>query len=181
MKKRKLKVLYILLTVTLAFLIALTGMFVPKLLLNAKAKKLATATGRMDNGDVSPYTYTMDTKTRIARVEKLVEQIFISGADMYINVRDPLDTELSCEQAQRTIKKFLIAYADSTVERNDTDAPVFGSGNDGNLQYQDRLTESGDAQLERDCTYIQMEPPDFMVLPENQQLSVWVDSGYIYL
>ena len=78
----------------------------------------------------------MDTKTRIARVEKLVEQIFISGADMYINVRDPLDTELSCEQAQRTIKKFLIAYADmleeygllSTVERNDTDAPVFGSG-----------------------------------------------------
>lgn len=188
MKKRKLKVLYILLTVTLAFLIALTGMFVPKLLLNTKAKKLATATGRMDNGDVSPYTYTMDTKTRIARVEKLVEQIFISGADMYINVRDPLDTELSCEPAQRTIKKFLIAYADmleeygllSTVERNDTDAPVFGSGNDGNLQYQDRLTESGDAQLERDCTYIQMEPPDFMVLPENQQLSVWVDSGYIY-
>ena len=66
------------------------------------------------------------------------------------------------------------------MERNDTDAPVFGSGNDGNLQYQDRLTESGDAQLERDCTYIQMEPPDFMVLPENQQLSVWVDSGYIY-
>ncbi|MFR5149566.1 MAG: hypothetical protein ACLTER_08535 [Ruminococcus sp.] len=62
MKKRKLKVLYILLTVTLAFLIALTGMFVPKLLLNAKAKKLATATGRMDNGDVSPYTYTMDTE-----------------------------------------------------------------------------------------------------------------------
>ena len=130
----------------------------------------------------------MDTKTRIARVEKLVEQIFISGADMYINVRDPLDTELSCEQAQRTIKKFLIAYADmleeygllSTVERNDTDAPVFGSGNDGNLQYQDRLTESGDAQLERDCTYIQMEPPDFMVSPEDQQLSVWVDSGYIY-
>ena len=130
----------------------------------------------------------MDTKTRIARVEKLVEQIFISGVDMYINVRDPLDTELSCEQAQRTIKKFLIAYADmleeygllSTVERNDTDAPVFGSGNDGNLQYQDRLTESGDAQLERDCTYIQMEPPDFMVSPENQQLSVWVDSGYIY-
>ncbi len=56
MKKRKLKVLYILLTVTLAFLIALTGMFVPKLLLNTKAKKLATATGRMDNGDVSPYT-----------------------------------------------------------------------------------------------------------------------------
>ena len=104
MKKRKLKVLYILLTVTLAFLIALTGMFVPKLLLNTKAKKLATATGRMDNGDVSPYTYTMDTKTRIARVEKLVEQIFISGADMYINVRDPLDTELSCEQAQRTIR-----------------------------------------------------------------------------
>lgn len=142
----------------------------------------------MDNGDVSPYTYTMDTKTRIARVEKLVEQIFISGADMYINVRDPLDTELSCEQAQRTIKKFLIAYADmleeygllSTVERNDTDAPVFGSGNDGNLQYQDRLTESGDAQLERDCTYIQMEPPDFMVSPEDQKLSVWVDSGYIY-
>ena len=75
MKKSKLKVLYILLTVTLAFLIALTGMFVPKLLLNTKAKKLATATGRMDNGDVSPYTYTMDTKTRIARVEKLVEQI----------------------------------------------------------------------------------------------------------
>ena len=188
MKKRKLKVLYILLTVTLAFLIALTGMFVPKLLLNTKAKKLATATGRMDNGDVSPYTYTMDTKTRIARVEKLVEQIFISGVDMYINVRDPLDTELSCEQAQRTIKKFLIAYADmleeygllSTVERNDTDAPVFGSGNDGNLQDQDRLTESGDAQLERDCTYIQMEPPDFMVSPEDQQLSVWVDSGYIY-
>lgn len=33
MKKRKLKVLYIFLTVTLAFLIALTGMFVPKLLL----------------------------------------------------------------------------------------------------------------------------------------------------
>lgn len=47
MKKSKLKVLYILLTVTLAFLIALTGMFVPKLLLNTKAKKLATATGRM--------------------------------------------------------------------------------------------------------------------------------------
>ena len=45
MKKRKLKVLYILLTVTLAFLIALTGMFVPKLLLNTKVKKLATATG----------------------------------------------------------------------------------------------------------------------------------------
>lgn len=39
MKKRKLKVLYILLTVTLAFLIALTGMFVPKLLLNTKGKE----------------------------------------------------------------------------------------------------------------------------------------------
>lgn len=188
MKKRKLKVLYILLTVTLALLIALTGMFVPKVLLNTKAKKLATATGRMDNGDVSPYTYTMDTKTRITRVEKLVEQIFVRGADIYINVRDPLDTELSCEQAQKTIKKFLIAYADmleeygllSTVGRNDTDAPVVGAGNDGNLQYQDWLTESEDTQTERDCAYIQMETPDFMVSPDDQQLAVWVDSGYIY-
>ena len=71
MKKRLIKVLYAWLTLIMALLIALTGTFVPEFMLDVKADRLATQTGKVENGDVSPYTYTMDTKTRIARVEKL--------------------------------------------------------------------------------------------------------------
>lgn len=48
MKKRKLKVLYILLTVTLAFLIALTGMFVPQASSEYKGKE--TGNCHRENG-----------------------------------------------------------------------------------------------------------------------------------
>lgn len=180
MKKRKIKVLYVLLTVTAALLIALTGNFVPQILLDAKAAKLATGTGIVDNGDVSPYTYTMGTQTRITKMEKMVEQMSVLGGDLYMNVRDPLDTELSREQAKKRIQKFLTAYTDileekgllDTVEGNMTDAPGVQVATD----------QAGDLAVreQQENGYVYIEEPDFMVSPEDKQLSGWLGSGYIY-
>ena len=77
MKRRRIKLLYALLTLTMALLIALTGTFVPQLMLDAKADRLATGTGAVENGDVSPYTYTMDTETRLPKLAALVEQMSV--------------------------------------------------------------------------------------------------------
>ncbi len=178
MKKRKIKVLYVLLTVTAALLIALTGTFVPELLLDAKAAKLATGTGEVDNGDVSPYTYTMDTQTRITKMEKMVEQMSVLGGDLYMNVREPLDTELSREQAKKRIQKFLTAYTDileekgllDTVESNMTDAPGVQVATD----------QGAGRDVQEENGYIYIEEPDFLVSPEDKQLSGWLGSGYIY-
>ena len=52
MKKRLIKVLYAWLTLIMALLIALTGTFVPQFMLDAKADRLATQTGKVENGDV---------------------------------------------------------------------------------------------------------------------------------
>lgn len=98
MKKRLIKVLYAWLTLIMALLIALTGTFVPQFMLDAKADRLATQTGEVENGDVSPYTYTMDTETRLSKLAPFAEQMRMFGKERYLGIRDPLDTELSATQ-----------------------------------------------------------------------------------
>ena len=50
MKKRRIKVLYAWLTLIMALLIALTGTFVPEFMLDVKADRLATQTGKVEMG-----------------------------------------------------------------------------------------------------------------------------------
>ena len=52
MKKRRIKVLYAWLTLIMALLIALTGTFVPEFMLDVKADRLATQTGKVENGEI---------------------------------------------------------------------------------------------------------------------------------
>ena len=68
MKKRKLKVLYILLTVTLAFFDCTDGNVRPQASSEYKGKETGNCQQENDNGDVSHILYD-GYKTRIARVE----------------------------------------------------------------------------------------------------------------
>ena len=173
MKRRRIKLLYALLTLTMALLIALTGTFVPQLMLDAKADRLATGTGAVENGDVSPYTYTMDTETRLPKLAALVEQMSVFGEERYSGVRDPLDTELSAVQVQAKVTEFIEAYASrlegmgialSEAEYISSsmaaDAPATATAGTG-------WTADADTIPEID------EDMEFLVSPDDQQLSLW--------
>ena len=173
MKRRRIKLLYALLTLTMALLIALTGTFVPQLMLDAKADRLATGTGAVENGDVSPYTYTMDTETRLPKLAALVEQMSVFGEERYSGVRDPLDTELSAVQVQAKVTEFIEAYAsrleDMGIALSEAeyissnmaaDAPATGTAGTG-------WTADAGTVPEID------EDMEFLVSPDDQQLSLW--------
>lgn len=173
MKRRRIKLLYALLTLTMALLIALTGTFVPQLMLDAKADRLATGTGAVENGDVSPYTYTMDTETRLPKLAALVEQMSVFGEERYSGVRDPLDTELSAAQVQAKVTEFIEAYASrlegmgialSEAEYISSsmaaDAPATATAGTG-------WTADAGTVPEID------EDMEFLVSPDDQQLSLW--------
>lgn len=173
MKRRRIKLLYALLTLTMALLIALTGTFVPQLMLDAKADRLATGTGAVENGDVSPYTYTMDTETRLPKLAALVEQMSVFGEERCSGVRDPLDTELSAGQVQAKVTKFIEAYAsrleDMGIALSEAeyisssmaaDAPATGTAGTG---------WTADAGIVPEID----EDMEFLVSPDDQQLSLW--------
>lgn len=173
MKKRLIKVLYAWLTLIMALLIALTGTFVPQFMLDAKADRLATQTGKVENGDVSPYTYTMDTETRLSKLAPFAEQMRMFGKERYLGIRDPLDTELSATQVQAKVIKFIEVYASRLeamgIDLSEaeyispnmaTDAPSAGTADMG---------WTADA----DTVPVIDEDMEFLVSPDDQQLSVW--------
>lgn len=177
MKKRRIKFLYALLTLTMALLIALTGTFVPQLLLDAKADRLAAATGAVENGDVSPYTYTMDTETRLPKLAALAEQISVFGEERYADVREPLDTELSAAQVQKKVIEFIEIYAsrmeemgivlsegEYTSSNMATDAPATGNAGIG---------WTADAGEDLSVVPVIDADMEFLVSPDDQQLSFW--------
>ena len=173
MKKRLIKVLYAWLTLIMALLIALTGTFVPQFMLDAKADRLATQTGEVENGDVSPYTYTMDTETRLSKLAPFAEQMRMFGKERYLGIRDPLDTELSATQVQAKVIKFIEVYASRLeamgIDLSEaeyispnmaTDAPSAGTADMG---------WTADA----DTVPVIDENMEFLVSPDDQKLSLW--------
>ena len=173
MKKRLIKVLYAWLTLIMALLIALTGTFVPEFMLDAKADRLATQTGKVENGDVSPYTYTMDTEKRLPKLVAFAEQMSMFEKERYLGIRDPLDTELSAIQVQAKVIKFIEVYAsrleDMGIDLSEaeyissnmaTDAPSAGTADMG---------WTADA----DTVPVIDEDMEFLVSPDDQQLSLW--------
>ena len=174
MKKRRIKFLYALLTLTVALLIALTGTLVPQLLLETKAGRLAAGTGTVENGDVSPYTYTMDTETRIPKLAALTEQMNVFGEDRYLNIREPLDTEVSAEQAKKKVIKFVEVYASRLEELGITLSMAdmsYANGVAANVQTDDGWpTDSGE---NFDGAPTVDADAEFLVSPDDQQLSLW--------
>lgn len=173
MKRRRIKLLYALLTLTMALLIALTGTFVPQLMLDAKADRLATGTGAVENGDVSPYTYTMDTETRLPKLAALVEQMSVFGEERYSGVRDPLDTELSAVQVQAKVTEFIEAYA-SRLEGMGialSEAEYISS----NMAADAPATATAGTGWTADAGTVPEidEDMEFLVSPDDQQLSLW--------
>lgn len=173
MKKRLIKVLYAWLTLIMALLIALTGTFVPEFMLDAKADRLAMQTGKVENGDVSPYTYTMDTEKRLQKLAAFAEQMSMFEKERYLGIRDPLDTELSATQVQAKVIKFIEVYAsrleDMGIDLSEaeyissnmaTDAPSAGTAVMGWTVDADTVPVI-DADME------------FLVSPDDQQLSLW--------
>lgn len=177
MKKRRIKVLYALLTLTMALLIALTGTFVPQLMLDAKADRLATKTGVVENGDVSPYTYTMDTETRLPKLAALAEQVSVFGEERYIDVRDPLDTELSAAQVQKKVTKFIEVYASRLEEMGIvlSEAEYASSGMATDVPATENAGVGWAADVGEDQNTAPVIDADieFLVSPDDQQLSLW--------
>lgn len=174
MKKRRIKLLYALLTLTIALLIALTGTLVPQLLLEAKAGRLAAGTGAVENDDVSPYTYAMDTQTRISKLAALTEQMNVFGEDRYINIREPLDTELSAEQAKKKVTKFVEVYASRLEELGITLSMAdmsYANGVAADVQTDDGWP--ADSGGNSDGVPTVDADAEFLVSPDDQQLSLW--------
>ena len=173
MKRRRIKLLYALLTLTMALLIALTGTFVPQLMLDAKADHLATETGAVENGDVSPYTYTMDTETRLPKLAALVEQMSLLGEERYSGVRNPLDTELSATQVQAKVTKFIEAYASRLEDMGIalSEAEYISS----NMAADAQATGTAGTGWSADADTVPVidEDMEFLVSPDDQQLSLW--------
>ena len=173
MKRRRIKFLYALLTLTMALLIALTGTFVPQLMLDAKADRLATETGAVENGDVSPYTYTMDTETRLPKLAALVEQMSLFGEERYSGVRNPLDTELSATQVQAKVTKFIEAYASRLEDMGIalSEAEYISS----NMAADAPATGTAGTEWSADADTVPVidEDMEFLVSPDDQQLSLW--------
>lgn len=106
---RKIKRLYGLLVIVLAALIVLAGTWVPEAMLEKKAESLSSGkTAVVDNQEVTPYTYTMSVESRIPKLtEFLLKLRNETGLEAGVDVREPLDTELTQQQAVDRATEFL--------------------------------------------------------------------------
>ena len=106
---RKIKRLYGLLVIVLAALIVLTGIWIPETLLEKKAESLSSGkTAVVDNREVTPYTYTMSVESRIPKLaEFLLKLRNETGLEAGADIREPLDTELTQQQAVDRATDFL--------------------------------------------------------------------------
>ena len=173
MKKRMIKVLYAWLTLIMALLIALIGTFVPRCMLDAKANRLATETGEVENGDVSPYTYTMDTETRLPKLAAFAEQMSMFGKEKYLEIRKTLDTELSAPQVQAKVIKFIEVYA-SRLEDMGVDLSE-AEYTSSDMATDVRIKETADMSwtAAADTVPVIDEDMEFLVSPDDQKLSLW--------
>lgn len=101
--------LYGLLALVLTALIVLAGTWVPEALLEKKAESLSSGkTAVVNTQEVTPYTYTMSMESRILKLtDFLLELKYETGLDAGMNIRDPLDTELTQQQAVDRAADFL--------------------------------------------------------------------------
>ena len=106
---RKIRGLYGLLAMVLTALIVLAGTWVPEALLEKKAESLSSGkTAVVNNQEVTPYTYTMSMESRILKLtDFLLELKYETSLDAGMNVREPLDTELTQQQAVDRAADFL--------------------------------------------------------------------------
>lgn len=106
---KKARGLYGLLVIVLAALIVLTGTWIPEALLEKKAESLSSGrTAVVNNQEITPYTYTMSMESRILKLtEFLLKLKYETGLEPGMNIREPLDTELTQQQAVDRATDFL--------------------------------------------------------------------------
>lgn len=187
---RKIRGLYGLLTIVLAALIVLAGTWVPETLLEKKAESLSAGkTAVVDNQEVTPYTYTMSVESRIPKLtEFLLKLMDETGLEAGAYIREPLDTELTQQQAVDRAADFL--HKLNEVYQNWGLDPMFYAGNDYAMVAEDTEVAAaaentaGIGAVENDMdagtvTEEEYSPiPDpmgslFLVDEQQQQLSLW--------
>ena len=186
---KKNRVLYGLLVIVLTVLIVLSGTWIPQALLERKAETLSSGkTAITDNQEVTPYTYTMSVEKKIPKLADFVRTTMDTGLEVGLEVRDPLDTELTRQQAMEKTREYLLKlneiYLDWGLD------PMFPQALD-DISFAEDESSSADVQenvagiAETEATAVDkslMDPSGetadimdayFVVDPAEQQLSFW--------
>lgn len=187
---QKIRGLYGLLAIVLAALIVLAGTWVPEALLEKKAESLSTGkTAVVDNQEVTPYTYTMSVESRIPKLTELLLKLMNeTGLEAGTDVREPLDTELTQQQAVHIATDFLqklneiyqnwgldslfypVTYYDTVAEDTEVAAAAENTAGIGSVE------NEMDAVTATDGAYSPIVDPMgslFLVDEQQQQLSLW--------
>lgn len=105
---KKDRIVYGLLTIVLTALIVLAGTWIPEALLERKAETFSSGKAAVvDRQEITPYTYTMSVETRIPKLTDFIQKTMDAGMETCIDVREPLDTELTRQQALEKTKQLL--------------------------------------------------------------------------
>ena len=187
---QKIRGLYGLLAIVLAALIVLAGTWVPEALLEKKAESLSSGkTAVVDNQEVTPYTYTMSAESRIPKLTELLLKLMNeTGLEAGTDVREPLDTELTQQQAVHIATDFLqklneiyqnwgldslfypVTYYDTVAEDTEVAAAAENTAGIGSVE------NEMDAVTATDGAYSPIVDPMgslFLVDEQQQQLSLW--------
>ena len=187
---QKIRGLYGLLAIVLAALIVLAGTWVPEALLEKKAESLSSGkTAVVDNQEVTPYTYTMSVESRIPKLTELLLKLMNeTGLEAGTDVREPLDTELTQQQAVHIATDFLqklneiyqnwgldslfypVTYYDTVAEDTEVAAAAENTAGIGSVE------NEMDAVTATDGAYSPIVDPMgslFLVDEQQQQLSLW--------
>ncbi len=95
----------------LAVLIALAGFIVPQKLLSRQEKRIKSDEGTVDEKTFSILSYnTADSKERLLQLSEFISNLTDGENDVNITKREPLDEELSFDEAAEAADVFLKAF-----------------------------------------------------------------------
>lgn len=186
---KKNRVLYGLLAIVLTALIVLAGTWIPEAMLVKKAEILSSGkTAEVDNKEITPYTYTMSAWTRIPKLTEVLHNLMeMEGIEAGQGVREPLDTELTVEQAREKAADFLYILNDRYERWGLTPLTVISDREYAMDSYAVNEKSAAEAAAGKESEIemiVNSIEASFIVDPENQQLSLWwlnsVD-GNLYL
>lgn len=198
---KKIRGVYVLLVLVITALIVLSGTWIPEALLDRKAQQISSGEAAVvGNQEVTPYMYTMSVGTRISALAEMVTSLWSGNLEQGIDVREPLDTELTQQQAQEKAEQFLNSMQECMEERGletlaipITDAYVKSYAYAADKSTQEYVTsvQEGAGAATQDAAFDSTESADtaaysvrdsfiqdmaavFLVDPSDQQMSVWM-------
>lgn len=179
----KRKFLSSLAAVFLALSLVLAGVAVPRLLIHRQADRLTNKSELLSSDQLTPYSAGADSPVRIQKLSNMTTALLSDNGsiDLYFDLREPLDTELSLDAAIQKAAAFLADLL-TTVEEMGleplSNPNFFDSANEAGIAIQEYFAqEEAPAKDEGQSLSVLLEESfyegQFVASPEDSSLAMW--------